>query len=29
MKEDTLFFSRDITEVDLDVNRTLGSHIMF
>ena len=29
MKEEALVSSRDITQVDLDVNRTFSSHIMF
>ena len=29
MKEEVLVSSRDITQVDLDVNRTLSSHIIF
>ena len=29
MKEETLVSSRDITQVDLDVNRTFSSHIIF
>ena len=29
MKEEALVSSRDITQVDMDVNRTFGSHIMF
>ena len=28
MKEEALVSSRDITQVDLDVNRTFGSHTM-
>ena len=29
MKEEDLVSSRDITQVDLDVNRTFSSHIIF
>ena len=29
MKEEALVSSRDITQVDLDVNRTFSSHIIF
>ena len=29
MKEEALVSSRDITQVDLDVNRTFGSHIIY
>ena len=29
MKEEALVSSRDITQVDLDINRTFGSHTMF
>ena len=29
MKEEALVSSRDITQVDLDVNRTFGSHTIF
>ena len=29
MKEEALVSSRDITQIDLDVNRTFGSHIIY
>ena len=29
MKEEALVSSRDITQVDMDVNRTFGSHIIY